>query len=215
MTNPKDKRLMQSLRERNQVIRKQNATKHKLFYVDSLLVDKLTKVFKIMGSTGNIYDVTLSNELSCTCPDHKNRGSKCKHIYFVLMKILRIKDIDQDIFTDKELKKLVAQLDIVDGIKLSSDLMLKYKRSKDGDVEIIPHDPIGLDDACPVCMDDISNGEEFLHCKWSCGRCIHTECLDIWYKKRPNHNCIFCMKDFYTKPNIDPQMNGEYINLLL
>lgn len=36
----------------------------------------------IVGTTGNIYTVTISYEPSCTCPDAM-KGNQCKHIIYV------------------------------------------------------------------------------------------------------------------------------------
>lgn len=40
------------------------------------------EVFDIAGTTGNIYQVTISKEPSCTCPD-AGKGNQCKHIIYV------------------------------------------------------------------------------------------------------------------------------------
>ena len=35
--------------------------------------------FVVMGSTGNIYTVSIGNLVQCSCPDHA-KGNLCKHI---------------------------------------------------------------------------------------------------------------------------------------
>lgn len=40
------------------------------------------EVFDIAGSTGNIYNVTISKVPTCSCPDAA-RGNQCKHIIYV------------------------------------------------------------------------------------------------------------------------------------
>lgn len=40
------------------------------------------EVFDIAGTTGNVYQVTVSKVPSCTCPD-ANKGNQCKHIVYV------------------------------------------------------------------------------------------------------------------------------------
>jgi len=40
------------------------------------------EVFDIAGTTGNIYQVTVSKEPTCSCPDSK-KGNQCKHIVHV------------------------------------------------------------------------------------------------------------------------------------
>ena len=41
---------------------------------------------KIVGTTGNVYLVTLKN---CTCQDFKRRQKPCKHMYFLAAQTLR------------------------------------------------------------------------------------------------------------------------------
>ncbi|KAF3930961.1 hypothetical protein ABW19_dt0210631 [Dactylella cylindrospora] len=52
--------------------------------------EDLTEEFKIAGSTGNVYTVTLANIPTCNCPDSKKNGT-CKHILFVMSKVLRVR----------------------------------------------------------------------------------------------------------------------------
>lgn len=40
------------------------------------------EVIVMAGSTGNLYDVVIGLEPSCTCPDYMN-GNHCKHIIYV------------------------------------------------------------------------------------------------------------------------------------
>ncbi len=40
------------------------------------------EVFDLAGSTGNIYQITISKIPKCTCPDAGN-GNQCKHIIYV------------------------------------------------------------------------------------------------------------------------------------
>lgn len=40
------------------------------------------EVFDIAGSTGNVYQVRICRQPSCTCPDAAN-GNQCKHIIYV------------------------------------------------------------------------------------------------------------------------------------
>jgi uncharacterized Zn finger protein len=40
------------------------------------------EVFDIAGTTGNIYQVTITKQPHCTCPD-SGKGNQCKHIIYV------------------------------------------------------------------------------------------------------------------------------------
>ncbi|CAI5508726.1 unnamed protein product, partial [Closterium sp. Naga37s-1] len=45
--------------------------------------------FHVLGATGNVYTVTISQQPSCTCPDYGN-GNLCKHVLFVLLRVLHV-----------------------------------------------------------------------------------------------------------------------------
>ena len=109
-----------------------------------------------------------------------------------MIKLLKLTDVNKDDYTDKEVKKLIHIKDITTGHILTNELMVKYKKLKDGRVEIIECEP-KTDDVCPICLDDILNNEEYIHYKFSCGKCVHTECYDNWTKSRLVKNCIFCL----------------------
>lgn len=51
----------------------------------------LQETFDVLGSTGNVYTVTISHIPKCTCPD-ASKGNHCKHIIFVFLKILSVPD---------------------------------------------------------------------------------------------------------------------------
>ena len=64
--------------------------------------------YVIIGTTNNSYTVTVSNIVTCTCPDHETRQVRCKHIYFVLCKILKIENGDEDkyFYTNSKLRTI-------------------------------------------------------------------------------------------------------------
>ena len=64
--------------------RLERAMKHRLY-----LVERMSPFdFHILGDTGSDYLVSLTSHPECTCPDHKNRRELCKHILFVLVRVL-------------------------------------------------------------------------------------------------------------------------------
>lgn len=66
--------------------------------------------FRLAGSTGNVYKVSLDKVPSCTCPDFEKTQDCCKHIVFILLKVVGL-DIDseflyQKAFLSKELEQM-------------------------------------------------------------------------------------------------------------
>jgi hypothetical protein len=46
--------------------------------------------FAVLGATGNLYTVTVCRQPQCTCPDFCCRRNLCKHILFVMLRVLRL-----------------------------------------------------------------------------------------------------------------------------
>lgn len=183
------------------------ASNDKLYYIDSEKQTDIKKIYKIMGSTGNIYNVTLSTQIKCSCPDFIYRHKRCKHIYFVIIKMFKLQDVDKDNYTKNELSELINRQDITNGVTINNELLNKYKKIKDGKVqEIIPQ----TDDSCPICLDDITNGDTYIFCKYSCGKCVHEDCYTHWTTNREK-KCVFCTKYI----NKLPDSSGNYVNLLI
>ena len=82
-----------------------------LYLVNREAVSDTHVNFQVLGSTGNLYTVTISNLTDCTCPDSA-RGNLCKHRLFVMLKVLRRRTSDplvwQAALLDSELRRLFA-----------------------------------------------------------------------------------------------------------
>src|SRR5205085_4454379 len=110
-------------------------------------------------------NVTIKNIPECTCPDYVTRHQRCKHIYFILIKVMKCYDVDQDIFTMAELDemflnipKITNNLVIDDKIKNTYE-KLKHKKTlnEQNDDNITLKD---TDDLCPICLDELEHGDE-------------------------------------------------------
>lgn len=79
--------------------RKQSALRERICFLGTL--DNET--YAIQGSTGEkVYHVKVAPNPTCTCPDYTYRRNRCKHIYFMLLRMLRVPDslIDDTVFLD-------------------------------------------------------------------------------------------------------------------
>lgn len=56
--------------------------------IDTSSATSLSRQFAVLGSTGNVYDVTIGQKPHCTCPDCA-KGNLCKHIIFVMIKVIK------------------------------------------------------------------------------------------------------------------------------
>jgi hypothetical protein len=183
------------------VRRKQRAFSQKLFLIETCSSTK----YVVMGSTGNVYDVLISRVPLCTCPDNTVNKRRCKHIYFILCKVMKFNDPDKDVFSDEDIELMLSnirqatELPYVDGgIKHAYE---KLKNTKNTNKKIVAKD----DDICPICLDDLHNGDEFDFCEYGCGKCVHKVCFNMWCT-RNDSVCLICKKP-WNKEN-------KYVNLL-
>ncbi len=183
----------------------------KLYYIDSEVYDNIKRVFKIVGSTGNIYDVTISDKIFCTCPDNKYKKNRCKHIYFVIKKILKFDDVEKNIFTIDEINNIINKNDYTNTIIIPKMVKTKYELMKNN-IDEFPQIEL-IEDLCPICLDNITNGEEIIYCKYNCGKGVHKDCLEHM-KNINTQKCMFCGIKITEKPKIYNKI-GEYINIII
>ena len=181
-------------------LRKHRGKQQKLYFIDSNNIDDYRKEFNVMGSTGNVYTVSISNETSCTCPDYKQRHARCKHVFFILLRIMNVNenDVDQNKYSNAEIKDMFDNMPgIIEELKIGNTLKNKYnqKTPKNTKVKLL-----GMDDLCPICLEDMNNGEEYDYCQYYCGRAVHINCFDMC-KGQNGNNCVFCRNPFNQKQN--------------
>ena len=137
--------------------------------------DETKRIFVIMGHSGNVYNVTISTYPHCTCPDFYLRGNRCKHIYFVLMRIMNIDNYTDRSYTDEELIEMFSNIPPV-----ARELMYKGSAIPNEGKEVEQRFEEG--DICPICLDPLENGKDLDFCRYSCGKTIHSKCFSIWEK---------------------------------
>ena len=152
--------------------------------------DDTERTYVIMGHSGHVYNVTISHRPKCTCPDFYLRGNRCKHIYFVLIRIMNIDNVTDKYYSDEDLTDMFRNIP-----PIAQNLM--YKGS---DVEINEGKEVEQKfeegDICPICLDPLENGKELDFCRYSCGKTIHSKCFSMWVKSKGSI-CVFCRAQWY------------------
>ena len=59
--------------------------------------------YAVLGSTGNVYSVTLCRTPTCTCPDGRGGRRSCKHLLFVYLRVLAL-DLSDPLLTKRTLE---------------------------------------------------------------------------------------------------------------
>lgn len=169
-----------------------NALVQKLYYIEEVVISNNKKEYKIMGSTGNVYTVTISKKSECTCPDYKMRRIRCKHICFVLVRILKVNDkyLLLKSFTPDNLVDIFSKASIDRSFVIPDESKKKYDELINKPV-VDNDNRKENDDMCPICLDDIVDLNLAYYCKKSCGKNVHIECFDMWAKNK-GRVCVFC-----------------------
>jgi len=183
--------------------------------------------FKISGSTQKIYDVIYlkNGSIKCNCPDMKTHCVKykcvCKHICFVLVKILKFKDhyfYDQCKlkYSDNELlKNKIKNLStIIDSELTNKELLKKYEiattKVKLPEVKCLESE----DKDCMICFDNMDSSKSKLDICQVCSNMTHSDCMKKWLSTSSDQNCIFCRSKWYSGDSKNGTFYGtEYVQL--
>jgi hypothetical protein len=151
----------------------------------------------VLGSTGNVYEVTIAKVPDCSCPDAA-KGNLCKHLLFVMLKVIGLPAghqlVYQSAYLTEELDQIVmtlqARLERLGRDVVANDEVQKVHADlKKGiqDDKAVPRKEVdGLD--CPICFDELgSNLSQLTYCKGTCGTNFHKGCIQMW-TKQSTHN---------------------------
>lgn len=179
----------------------------------------------IVGSTGNVYNVVLDFCPSCTCPNFSKKADICKHIFYVLLRVVGLPTsssiIYQKAYVRTELLTILGNLAVARaafksrGSLGSSTLAPKstkevYQRRLSTSNGISPKN--GLKAYCCVCDRRIKSSQTAVYCPTKhCGEVFHLNCIetmpDMSYLslthvpknerfKTKRLECPLCLKDF-------------------
>ena len=197
--------------------------------------------FVVMGTTGNVYDVTLDKEPRCNCPlALKHKSKVCKHRYFVFYRVLRLpRDDDehdpkglkhvphQRYLRRDELKAILVDSSTADAPLASRAARDAYRRHSgvidvdddDGPARDVARRPLAAD-PCEICFEPFPEGPDGAafsdFCRGGCGRNYHHECLKRWFDhKRGPPVCPVCAADWTVAPGADAAVASEegFLNL--
>jgi hypothetical protein len=126
---------------------------------------------------------------------------------------MKVVNEDKSSYSNAELKTMFLNIPtIMNNLIAENSIIDKYNKLKldnkisqgTKDNYVVQKD---VDDLCPICLDDLTNGDELDYCKFSCGKQIHKLCYEMWTKKN-KAQCVFCKKNWYHK-----EISMSYINL--
>ena len=136
----------------------------------------------IVGSTGNIYRVTIGQIPSCTCPD-SSKGNECKHKVYALHTVLKAPDHLQ-----YQLAFLASELHTI--FTKAPPIPTEIENATDGDGKRKP-----VEGECPICYMDLDDEHnDVIWCKAACGNNMHRTCMDQWVasQRGATVRCVYC-----------------------
>ncbi len=122
---------------------------------------------------------------------------------------------DKPVFTNQDVLEMFTNIPrITNNLIVDDAKRQKYDKFKKAIVNGTPLsdtqkvDKKSEDDLCPICLDDLTNGDDLDYCKYSCGKHIHLDCFNMWSKQKGS-TCVFCR----AKWTADTPVVGAYVNL--
>jgi len=174
----------------------------------------LARSYAVLGSTNNVYDIHVGKIPTCSCPDFE-KGHLCKHILFVMLKVLRVPQnsplIYQKALLQSELQSIFAAAPPIPshGVVASNVIVSAYQHATgkspgkgkssseaiDVDVEEESKEETDLTDEeecdCPICFEAMPlKVTEALERCCTCKKRIHKDCIEHWFKH--SKNCPMC-----------------------
>jgi hypothetical protein len=155
--------------------------------------------FAVLGSTGNVYTVCVARTTDCTCQDAQ-KGHSCKHIYFIICKVLKTDYTDSDLpfqrhFLPSELRTMlpstppILEHDVMadtavrstfremTGVDAAADLTAVCA------VGVVERKPLEAD-PCAICFEALSARDVLGWCQLGCGFSFHEDCLGRWFSQK-------------------------------
>ncbi|KAF8481285.1 hypothetical protein DFH94DRAFT_449321 [Russula ochroleuca] len=187
--------------------------------------EELCEEFKVLGSTGNVYTVTIGRKPSCDCPD-ATHGNHCKHILFIFLKVLQVPQSSglwyQKALLASELQSIFANAPQAPNALAHDNVRDAYARATGKAPSSTPSDSRrripGPEDSCPICYEDMQDISKLVFCD-ECGNALHTECFGQWRRRAGSAaevTCVWCRAKWPTGvkggAGASPTTEG-YVNL--
>ncbi|KAI0087842.1 hypothetical protein BDY19DRAFT_227057 [Irpex rosettiformis] len=181
--------------------RLERVTTQRFFMVDRKRVDRegeLREEFQVLGSTGNVYTVTIQKLPSCNCPDAL-KGNHCKHTLFIYAKVLQV-PFESHVWYQKallstELEEIFANAPLAPNDVSNPHIQQAYAQAS-GKAPTASGKKRAIEKGteCPICYEGMHGVQEstLTFCD-TCGNGLHKECFGEWAKaKGADITCPFC-----------------------
>ncbi len=185
------------------VKRKERALAHPILLLDYYKSEdeKSIQLF-VLGTSGTTYNVmygSTEKQWTCDCPDYLRRQTFCKHIYFVLARVLQKDVVGDDLDVKSTRYDDINELWIMirDRIQQTGTIknpsVLESNEVKD-EQKVKQREYIG--EACCFCLDPMTPLCQIVYCEKQCGKSVHSLCFQRYVKttkkKIADAKCPYC-----------------------
>jgi predicted nucleic acid-binding Zn finger protein len=143
--------------------------------------DALLRFF-VQGGSGAQYEVAVHRTITCSCPDFQNRRRKCKHILFVMARVLRLsqaelEDLGPDVVMDAETRARLHER----ATSAEERRTVPRPSHREPDTE------------CGICCEVFAHTSVVRDCT-TCWHTAHQACLRAWTlaMRRDSRSCPYC-----------------------
>lgn len=219
---PKEKRLKQyrsscpnALQERLE-----RASTQKLYLIQQSQVPDVASEghvdFTVLGSTGNVYTVQFGHVPTCNCPDFTRRADMCKHIMFILLKVMGLSPTNplsyQKAYLSEELQELYTILRtrrVGGSVRANALVCAAAASGQSAPAQGVTRRELTPDDSdCPICFDTLDDGS-VTFCRGACGANFHAACIQRWLSQSRS-GCPNCRQPWLKDGE---KKDGGYTNL--
>ena len=177
------------------------------------LLDRTGKrEYAVMGSTGRVYHIQIENTITCTCPDYTTRYRRCKHIYFILGKVLKVDNLEQKTFTRTDLDRLdnvIRKRELNnEEQKWLNNYHTHNSNQSNTESKEVPQKPLDKTSVCAICLEDMTKDQDLVYCKNTCGNSVHSDCFKQYIKYKKKEICVYCRTSWSIS------LENDYLNIL-
>eukprot|EP00727_Mastigamoeba_balamuthi_P007114 m51a1_g3022 hypothetical protein (553) ;mRNA; f:872780-874780 len=158
-----------------------------------LVQEKGPTCFVLEDENGGNHRVSIGSLQECSTCSSQSRPTLCPHILFVMLRVFRLPKENPMVYqvslVDDEIEKLLSgrtkDMQARRGAKPRSapssakpaDSGKKPSSAGGGSQAKVPQKVPEPGETCPICQDEMVQGEELTYCSLGCGNSIHVSCM--------------------------------------
>jgi len=160
--------------------------------------------FKVRGSSSSIYEQLFTkNTYSCTCQDHVDKKTFCKHLLFLVARVAFQLELAA---TLSQRPKTTWKPTVFSACVSSWQNRLAHL--VDASKPILPRIPDDKKGTCSICFEEMEESQLVVECKKTCHNWFHSECMDQWLTL-DHTTCPLCRSDWSSSDSVSDPLSVD------